>query len=179
MEEHEADELVLLDVDAHVLCNELIGADGVAVGADFGIVQDKVHQQEGETGQDDVAGRAGEEAQVLGQGLLDAARDKDRDALEDQHQADRDDHGRHVQAVVEHADQETDQGAAAEAAEDKAGIAVLLRQDDADDGGQYDIRADRKVEQAHDDDEIEAAAADRIDDGRLKIGIQIAEGAEV
>ncbi len=158
---------------------ELIGADGVAVGADLGVVEDEVHQQERQTREDDIAGRAGEETQLRGQRLLDAARDEDRDTFKNQHQTDRDDHGRDIQVVVQHADQKADKSTASEAAEDEAGVTELLRQNDADDGGQDDVRADSEVKQAHHDDEIEPAAADGVDDGGLEIGVEIGEGAEV
>ncbi len=98
---------------------------------------------------------------------------------QDQHQADRDDHRRDVQIVVDHADQKADQRAAAEAAENKSGIAEVLGKNDADNGGQHDVRADGEVKQPHHDDEVQTAAADRIDDGGLQIGIQIAGRSEI
>ena len=63
--------------------------------------------------------------------------------------------------------------------EDESGIAEFLRELAGEHRGENDVRADAEVPQAHHADEVEAAAADRVDDGSLEIGGQHARGAEV
>ena len=171
MKQHETDQFVFLHVDAHVPGCEFIAADGAAVGADFGIVQDEIHQRKSQQGQDHVSRRTAEKPQGGIQRLLFTSGGDDGDAFEDQHQSHRHDHGRNVQLIIQKTDQQANQHPAPQAADDKSGIPELFGKDHAHDRGKHDVGADSEIEQAHHHDEIQPASADGIDNGGLEIGI--------
>ena len=168
--EHEGEELVLVDVDAHVLCDGLVGADGVNVGAELGVLENERAEREREERQDEVPGVRAEHLVLIGEAGTGPRGGEDREGLVNQGQADRDDQRGNTQLNVGEAVGGTEDSAAEDRGHDKARDAEHLREADGQQARQNKNRADGEVPQTHDDDEVEAAATYRVDQTGLQIG---------
>ena len=151
--EGECDRLVLVDVDAHVLCDELVGANGVGVRADLGVVQDEPAEEEREKGDDEVPGIGPEELVGVVETRAVDVGNPNREALVDEGESGRDDDRRNVHLDV--------------------GNAVGEAENDAHDNGNHD-----DGEPAERRDEVHATAADGVDEGGLQVGHELVGGTE-
>ena len=61
---------------------------------------------------------------------------------------------------------------------DEAHVPEHLAEPDGDQAGQHEDGAHREVPEAHDDDEVETAAAHRVDDGGLDVGEHLVRRTE-
>ena len=165
----ERDELVLVDVHAHVLSGELVGADSVDVGTDLGVLQDEAAQQERDEREDHVV-RIGAEHVVVGvQTGAGPVGGEHAEALIDERQARGDDQRRNAQDRVGEAVEEAQQNTADDRGDDEAHDAEHLAEADRKQAGKHEHGADGEVPQALGDDEVHAAAADGVDERALKI----------
>ena len=52
MGQDKTDQLVFIDVDAHIFSDVLVASDRAAISSDFRVAQDKIHQEKRENGED-------------------------------------------------------------------------------------------------------------------------------